>query len=557
MNKKELKTLLEKLIATWENEVVEFKEAGDNYSISDIGKYFSALSNEANLRNIEKAWLVFGVNDKTRQITNTNYRNDPNQLQQLKNQIANGTEPNIGFRNIYEFIENGSRVILFEVPPAPQGMPISWNGFYYAREGESIKALSMDKQDEIRKQTLATDWSAQIVSNATIADLDEIAIKKAFSLFALKHSNRFSSEEVASWSKEVFLDRAKVTIDGKITRTAILLLGKPESSVKVSPNPAQITWKLEGQERAYEHFGPPFLLNTTAIYQKIRNIQIRLLPNNELLPYEISKYDQKIVLEGLHNCIAHQDYTRNGRVNVIEKPNKLIFENEGSFFEGVPEDYIFGEKMPRRYRNSFLTEAMVSLNMIDKMGYGIHEMNKGQAKRYFPLLDYDLSTANAVRMVIYGNVVDPAYSKVLMEKTDLSLSDILLLDRVQKKLPLTNESISRLKRIHLIEGRKPNFYVSAIVAEVTDKKAEYIRNRSQDDGYFIKLINDYLQKFGHASRGDIDELLKNKLSEALTENQKIKKISNLLLKMRQSSLICNEGSKSKPVWKLYNKLVKN
>lgn len=71
MDQTALQNLLNNLIQTWENEVVEFKEAGDNYPTRDIGKYFSALANEANLRGLEKAWLVFGVNDKTRTITNT------------------------------------------------------------------------------------------------------------------------------------------------------------------------------------------------------------------------------------------------------------------------------------------------------------------------------------------------------------------------------------------------------------------------------------------------------------------------------------------------------
>lgn len=113
------------------------------------------------------------------------------------------------------------------------------------------------------------------------------------------------------------------------------------------PHPAQLTWKLEGPERAYEHFGPPFLLNTTLLYQRIRNIQLRILPQDELLPMEVSKYNQKIVLEALHNCIAHQDYGRSGRVVVIEQPERLIFENEGRFFEGLPDEYIQGDKTPR------------------------------------------------------------------------------------------------------------------------------------------------------------------------------------------------------------------
>jgi len=550
VNRAALQTLLTSLIATWENEVVEFKEVGDNYPTSDIGKYFSALSNEANLRGVEKAWLVFGVNNESRTVTGTDYRTQPERLQSLKMQMTENSEPSITFRNIHEMKDDSGRVILFEIPAAPRGMPIAWKGHYYARAGESLTSLGLDKLDEIRQQTMASDWSAQILPNATINNLDDAAVQKARETFARKHANRFSAEEVAGWPVSTFLDRAKVTQDGKITRTTLLLLGKPESAHLLSPHPAQMTWKLEGTERAYEHFGTPFLLTSTQLYQKIRNIQLRLLPSGELLPHEISKYDQKIVLEALHNCIAHQDYTRNGRINVIEQPDKLIFENEGGFFEGSPDDYVLGDKTPRRYRNSFLVEAMVALNMIDKMGYGIHDMHKGQAKRYFPMPDYNLSEANAVRMTIYGGVVDPAYSRLLMQKTDLPLADVLALDRVQKKLPIPDGKIRQLRSDGLIEGRKPHLHVSAVVAAATATKADYIRTRAQDDDHYAKLITDYLAKFKTASRREIDKLLWDKLSDALNDDQKGRKIGNLLTGMRRSEVILNAASRTAPVWRL-------
>jgi ATP-dependent DNA helicase RecG len=551
MDQTALQNLLNTLIATWENEVVEFKEVGDSYSTSDIGRYFSALANEANLRGMEKAWLVFGVNNRSRTPTSTDFRLEPERLQGTKKQIADGAEPSITFRNIYELqTGTGGRVVLFEIPAAPRGMPIAWNGHYYARAGESLTALGVDKLDEIRQQTLATDWSAQIVPNATVNDLDETALQKARSSFARKHANRFSAEEMASWPLQTFLDRAKLTQNGQITRTALLLLGKAESAYLLSPHLAQLTWKLEGEERAYEHFSTPFLLTTTQLYQKIRNIQIRLLPSGQLVPHEVSKYDQGIVLEALHNCIAHQDYTRNGRINVIEKADKLIFENEGSFYEGQPDDYVLGEKTPRRYRNPFLVQAMVELGMIDTMGYGIHRMHKGQAKRYFPLPDYDLTETNAVRMTIYGGVVDPAYSQMLMQKTDLPFEDVLALDRVQKHRPIPDEAINRLRRAKLIEGRKPNFHVSAIVADATDSRADYIRTSALDDEHYKELITKYLTKFGSASRSEIDAFLTDKLSDALDDYQKSRKISNLLTNMRRSGIIHNHGSDKSPEWRL-------
>jgi ATP-dependent DNA helicase RecG len=546
----DLSQLLYSLIATWENEVVEFKQAGNDYSTDDIGKYFSALANEANLRGADGGWLVFGVNNKTRRVVGTDYRPQVERLHSLKMQIAENAEPRITFREIHELQHADVRVLMFEIPAAPLGIPIAWKGHYYARAGESLTSLGLDKLDEIRRQTLAQDWTAQVVPDATLNDLDGTAVLKARESFAKKYANRFPVGEVESWPLATFLDRARVTQNGQITRAALLLLGRAESAYLLSPHPAQLTWKLEGQERAYEHFGPPFLLNSTQLYQRIRNIQLRLLPQDQLLPIEVSKYDQKIVLEALHNCIAHQDYTRNGRVVVMELPDRLVFENEGRFFEGQPDEYIQGDKTPRRYRNPALAQAMVELNMIDTLGYGIHSIYKGQARRYFPLPDYDLSEPDAVKLTIYGGVVDPAYSRLLIQKTDLPLVDVLALDRIQKKLPIPDEAATRLRRSGLIEGRKPNYHVSATVAEATANKADYIRTRGQDDTFYAKLLTDYLEKFDKADRMEVNRLLMDKLSDALDDRQKYIKISSLLTKLRRRGVIVNTGSDTAPCWQL-------
>lgn len=297
-------------------------------------------------------------------------------------------------------------------------------------------------------------------------------------------------------------------------------------------------------------------MSTPQLYQRIRNIQLRLLPQDELLPIEVSKYDQKIVLEALHNCLAHQDYTRYGRVVVTELPDRLMFENEGNFFEGQPDEYVQGEKTPRRYRNPALAQAMVALNMIDTMGYGIHSIYTGQARRYFPLPDYDLSAPSAVKLTIYGGVVDPAYSRMLMQNTNLPLADVLALDRVQKKLPIPDEAATRLRRGKLIEGRKPHFHVSAAVAEATSNKADHIRTRAQDDMFDAKLLSDYLEKFEQANRAEINRLLMDKLSDALDDKQKYNKISGLLTRLRRHGVIVNTGSDTAPCWQLTERIAK-
>jgi ATP-dependent DNA helicase RecG len=296
MDQAALSALLDELIATWENEVVEFKQAGNDYDTDRIGEYFSALSNEANLRGADRAWLVFGVNNKTRGVVSSDYRPEPERLHGLKNQIAQSAEPSITFRDIHVLHHARGRVVLFEIPPAPRGIPIAWKGHYFARAGESRTSLGLDKLDEIRQQTIHVDWSAQLIAKAGLDDLDGRAVQAAREAFARKYENSISTDDVMQWPLATFLDRARLTQNGQITRTALLLLGKAESAWHLSPHMAQMTWRLEGQERAYQHFAPPFLLNSTALYQKVRNIQIRILPKDSLLAVEVAKYDRKIVL---------------------------------------------------------------------------------------------------------------------------------------------------------------------------------------------------------------------------------------------------------------------
>lgn len=345
-------------------------------------------------------------------------------------------------------------MLLFEVPPAPRGIPISWNGHYYARNGESLGPLDLDKLDEIRQQDAGDDWSAVVLPHATIEHLDPEALAAARSAFATRHP-RLDADEIAGWSDETFLERAKLTINGGITRAAVLLLGRDTSAHLLSPLLAEITWKLSGEEQAYEQFGLPFLINTSKVNERLRNVQVRLLPPNTFIQTEIQKYDRKAVLEAIHNCVAHADYRTGSRINVIERVDRVTLENAGSFFDGTPDDYVIHTRMPKRYRNPFLVNAMTQLNMIDRMGLGIQQINLSQRRRFLPLPDYDLTEAGAVKLTIYGAVIDTNYSEQLMKHTDLRLEDVLALDRVQKKMPISKEAVARLRHTRLIEGRSP------------------------------------------------------------------------------------------------------
>ena len=534
----DLNDLLNALIADWESEVVEFKRASRDFSTSDIGRYFSALANEANLRDRARGWLVFGVDNKTRAVVGSAYRPERERLQGIKHDVANGLSPRMTFREVHELVIDVGRVVMFEVPAAPRGLPVSWNGHCYAREGESLAALADDKRDEIRGQSADDDWTAVVVPEAKLADLDADALAAARAAFLTKHGDRLDADDVAGWSDAAFLEKCRLlSPNGELTRAALLLLGKPSAALYLAPHMAQLTWKLVGQETAYEHFDPPFLLATTRLYRRIRNVEIPIQPGGQMAQVRLAKYDEAIVLEALHNCIAHQDYGRHARVLVTEHPYRLVFESEGRFFDGRPEDYAAGDRTPRRYRNPTLAMGMVALNMIDTLGTGIGKMVRGQIKRHLPLPDHDAADRDRVTLTLHGRVIDPAYSRMLISRTDLLLPDVVALDRVQKRLPISETDAKRLRKAGLVEGRRPNLHVSAGLARMTDQQAEVIATRRQDDLFLGKLVIDYLTQFGSATRPEIDGLLREKVGGGVTPTQARRRIAHLLSSMRSEGRI--------------------
>lgn len=558
MEENQLELLFDELILIpVEDECVEFKEAKQNYDFEKLGQYFSALSNEANLKNKRYSWLVFGVTDKLpREVIGSNYRKNKSSLESLKKEIAINTTGNITFIEIYEIKRNDKRVIMFQIPSAPRGLPIAWKGHYYGRDGESIGALNIEELESIRNQANIQDWSSEICNGATINDLDKDAIIKAREQYKVK--NPKFSKECDSWSDELFLNKAKITIDGKITRTAIILLGKEESDYFLNPSISKITWILKDEnniELDYEHFGTPFILNVDKLFNKIRNLKYRYMTEITLFPTEITQYEPFVIREVLHNCIVHQDYNLGGKINVVEKPYELIFSNLGNFIPKSVENVIDRDSPEEYYRNQFLANAMVNLNMIDTIGSGIKKMFIMQMQRYFPLPHYDLSEYNKVAVKIIGKIIDENYTKLLINNTSLDLKTVIALDKVQKKEPLNENERKILRKFKLIEGRYPNIYVTSKIASATNTKAKYIKNRAFENDYYKKLILEFIKEYGSASRKDIEDLLSNKLPDFMNEKQEYYKISNIIKEMSKvDETIYNDSTSTRfSKWKLVNK----
>lgn len=554
MTQEDLQSKLASMMALpSETEWIEFKEARNDYHFDELGQYFSALSNEANLMGQPAGWLIFGVTNRPpRLICGTKYRSSKQGLEKLKVQISQHTNHQITFIDIHELKEPEGRVLLFQIPPAPRGIPTTWKGVAYGRISERNSPLSLHEIEQIRRQIALQDWSAQICEGAAISDLDPQAIKFARQQYGEKNkSNPHLASEADQWDDLTFLNKARICINGKVTRSAIILLGKSEAENFIYPAIARITWILKDAnnvEKDYQHFGPPLILAVDQVFSRIRNLTYRYMAENRLFPIETTQYDKWVIRETLHNAIAHQDYTQGGRINVVEEAESLLITNVGEFLPGSVEEAIRRDAPPEIYQNRFLAEAMVSLNMIDTIGSGIKRMFLKQRERSFPMPDYDLSEPKRVKVRIIGKILDERYTRMLMTRTDLDLMAVIALDKIQKGKRITDEEFRALKKKKLIEGRRSNLFVSAKIAVATDTKVDYIKRRGIDKEYSKKLIMDYLAKFGEATREEISQLLIDKLSDSLSEDQKESHIKNMLQEMRKEGSIKAQRMGRRSIW---------
>lgn len=547
----EMPSLIRALLADVETEVVEYKEAKQSFDFEKLGRYFSALSNEANLRNAECGWLLFGVTDK-REICGTAYRKEKRRpsigLRSLKHKITEGLNNGLTFEEIYEFDLDGERVVAFQIPPCEFASPTTWRGIPWSREDSSLKEMPRFKLEAIWGQS-RPDWSKGASFEANLDDLDTDAVKFACERYIDKYAAK--QPAITSLSEEEMLRKMGFLVHGHVTNAALVLLGRSESAAFLGGAAPRITWTLyssEGRVEAYEHFDPPFILQVDRVLEKIRNERYRYFDSQlTLFPTLANKYDPEVIRELLHNAIAHQDYRNSGKINVLEYEDRLVFKNEGSFIPGSIEKAIEPGYKPPYYRNRLLADAMVKTEMIDQNAIGIRNVYEIQRGRMLPLPTYDLSEPSRVSVTVYGRVLDEAYTRLLASEPDMDLETVFMLDLVQKGNPITREQAKTLRGRGLVEGRYPKLTLSSRVAGIIGTHEEYVRQKGLDASICKELIVKLLRTRS-CTRAEIVSAISHALPEDMSGEQRKKHVSYLLQELRKERRIRPDGARGSAKW---------
>ena len=524
----------------------EFKNLKNSFcgdEKDDVISYVSAIA------NMEGGHLVIGVHDKTLEIVGTDTYNYDRQkaILRLAERCVNLSTEGL---DIDEFItdDTNRKIWVIHIPKHLPKRPVFAHNKAWQRIEDSLVEMTTERMSAILDEPIfsETDWSAQIVSDATIDDLDEVAIAKARMMFKKVHS-RIPEAEVNAWSAETFLRKCGIMKNGGITRAAIILLGKYESAFKLRPAVAQVTWTRRDEKQDvvdYEHFTVPFILTVDEILSKIENLTMREMPGGTLFPDTMKQYDDYTIREALHNCIAHQDYTMQQRINFVENPTYLYYSNAGSFIPGTLENALTNEEPQAYFRNECLCRAMVDFNMIDTVSRGIKKMFNEQWRRHFPMPDYEIDARNRkVSVRIYGNEINKQYTNLLKTNNSLTLWNCISLDAVQKGRTIHEDVAQDLLNRGLIEGEAPNYTISLGIAKATRQLQGYTRQKGLDKEKIKQMILQYLKNAGTdgAKRDSIYEYVKDVMPQVKTHEQQLRLLGDILSALSSDKLIYPRG----------------
>lgn len=541
---------LHKLIAQWESETIEFK--GTQPGGHDVSQYVAALACAAFLSGHQYGWYIIGVDNKTHETIGTGYKSKEGELASLILDIRQKTG---GMATVDTCVmdDHGRRVLVFRIAAAKPGIPVYSMGHAYGREGDHLCALPQEQLDKIRFAYGHYDWSARIVEEANTNDLDEHALQVARRLYTNRKPHL--EQQIAQWKDLEFVERLHLLNMGKLTNAALLLLGKREALQKLGLHNTEIRWTLRDQQNGivdYEHLYPPFLIAVDTAFGKIRNTMYRYMTNNGIYTKEVQRYDEYTLREAINNAVAHADYLKDETIDVVEHENAYVtIRNAGVFLPGELNDVLISTLPCSRYRNACLAEAMVELNLIDKVGSGIQTMFHKQVERLFPVPDYSLADAH-VQVTIQGKMLDYTFAFNLLNHnlppaaTSL-LYDVFMNRRVEKK------GADYLRSLNLITGRYPNIKPAAFLGEEvhdTEVGQKILSQQEMSKGTYVAHIKDILQDGRPRSRAEIMIALERHLPAGYKKASMERKISNILRDMQDNHILMMTGIKRTAKWSM-------
>jgi ATP-dependent DNA helicase RecG len=425
---------LQKWVDAREDEHLEFKEAKTNFHFGTLVKYCVGLANEGGGK------MILGVTDKVpRAVVGSQAFQD---LERTKAGLIERLRLRI---EVEEIRHPDGRVLVFQVPSRPIGMPIQYEGAYWMRGGQDLVPMTPDVLQRIFAEA-GPDFSAEVCGPAGLDNLDPVAVDVLRRLWQRKSPD----QDIATRPMERLLADAELVVDGRLTYAALILLGKREALGKHLAQ-AEVVFEYRSNEApgpaADRHeFRQGFLLVLDEIWRLI-NLRNDLQHFQQgFFVWDVPTFNERMVREAVLNAVSHRDYRHGGSVFVRQYPRRIEIVSPGGFPPGVNEQNILWEQHPRNRR---IAEVLGKCGLVERAGQGFDLIYRTCIQQSKPLPDFSRTSEHSVWLTLHGEIQDPEFLRFLEEVgrehlATFSTEDFLVMDLVHREQPVPAHFAARL-----------------------------------------------------------------------------------------------------------------
>lgn len=475
-----------------EDEHLEFKEARKQFGLEDLIRYCCAMANE------QGGHIIMGVTDRRpRKVVGSAAFQD---LQRTKLTLVETLRLRV---EVLEIPHPDGRVLVFEVPGRPMGLPIQHRGAYWMRSGESVVPMTPDQLKRIFDEA-QPDFSAKICPRLGFNDLDPAAIQ----VFRSRWAKRSGRDDLLELSAEQLLEDANLMLGEGVTYAALVLLGTGEALVRHLAH-AEVIFEYRADESSIEYQQRKEYRQGFLLYHD--DLWLTINARNEVFSYreglfrrDILAFEEEAVREAILNAVSHRDYRFQGSTFVRQTRARIEIDSPGGFPPGVTAENILFKQSPRNRR---LAEALARCGLVERSGQGADRMFATAIRGGKLPPDFSGSDENQVGVVLHGTVQDEAFIAFLdrlaeEKQRTFRVRDLFVLDAVHRGRPVPEalrDHVSDLLAIGALErvGRQ-NLVLAKRFYVLKGQPGEYTRRRGLDRETRKELLAQHVQGSGES-----------------------------------------------------------
>ena len=458
-----IKILEDFLKRKYETPWCEFKE--NWFEPIKLGKYISALSNIAKVKNSDYAYIFWGINDKTHEVVGTNFDYDQEvNNEPLEHYLTRKIKPVIEFK-FDSFEYDGKNVVILIIPQATN-IPTSFDDVRYTRIGSSLESLIRYPEKE------ADIWYALNHQEEALQSIASEYQDLTFNSLINYYSTKGIILNLNTYKKNLGL----MNDDGKYNLLAQLLSDNSHITIRVSIFAG--TKKSDPLFSVKEFGFMNLLLSLDKVldYGDTFNIPQADERKRIVERKEFFLFDQASYREAILNAFVHNDWRDQNAPMITFYTDRIeIISNGGLSPKLTIEDFYKGTSEPV---NKKLSDIFLQLHISEKTGRGVPTILDHYGEKAFEFEENWISVTipfNYINVVNYqpkikvdndgGKQIEIKLNKT-QEKTikllrnDSNTTSIIIMKKLGLGHSAVSKNLIKLQKIGIIEriGSKKGGY---------------------------------------------------------------------------------------------------